>query len=370
MTPYELFERCNETELYQIARASGVIVSPSATKDQLIKYIIGEELPPSTPQEFDEWRLAIMRFVIEHRAKLEVQLRCPAKSMDPRACFQCVDQQVVSCLVDNKNNLNLIRLHKKPIEYPTPIGDPMTTAAVLFTPQNAPRDAAKIIAGGTFQMRRLADSLGMLPAQEQQMAFSKLTPPERAEAILKALLEYDSKNGGAPPAQANGAAPANGTTANGTAAANAATADSPGASVATVDPAAFKNAQEATAPGPGIASPGKRQPKTTSASDSDLAALVVALQNTVQGGNSAVTQALNELRAAAQNSAVVAQLQAIEKALQEQTTVMKCTLMAVLTIAEERGTASRFDILADAMAEAENLDAMMREVRSASGKAA
>jgi len=363
MMPYDLFERCNETELYQIARASGLVVTPSATKDELIKYITGEELPPPIAHDIDEWRLAIMGFVIEHRITLQVQLRCPAKTMDPRACFQCVDQQVVSCLAENKNNLHLITLHKKAIEYPKPEGDTMTTATVL-NPQNAPRDKAKLTAAGSFQLRRLAESLGMLASAETQLAYGKLGPEERAENILKVLVDLDAKGGGAP---TNGAAPA--TTA---APASAPTADAPGSSVAAVDPTAFKNAQDATAPGPGVAGTGKRQPKTNGSGEDNLATALVAIQSLVQAGNSSVTQALTELRGAVQGAAIIAKLEAIEKAVQEQTAVMKYTLMLVLTIAEERGVASRFDLLADAVSEAANYDAMLHEVRKSNpaGKAA
>jgi hypothetical protein len=44
---------------------------------------------------------------------METQLTCPAKSKDPKACFQCVDAQVVTCLVQNENDIALIRRHKK-----------------------------------------------------------------------------------------------------------------------------------------------------------------------------------------------------------------------------------------------------------------
>lgn len=54
-----------------------------------------------------------MAFIIDHRKVLESQLTCPAKSMNPKACFSCVDAQVISCLVENKKHLRLIELHKK-----------------------------------------------------------------------------------------------------------------------------------------------------------------------------------------------------------------------------------------------------------------
>lgn len=89
---------------------------PDAPKEVLIQGILGEgELPPMKgPHEIDMWRLTIMQFVIDHRAKIEAQLTCPAKTMDPHACFGCVDAQVVSCLVHNKPNMNaLTQIRKK-----------------------------------------------------------------------------------------------------------------------------------------------------------------------------------------------------------------------------------------------------------------
>lgn len=112
---YELFARCNETEAYQIARRAGLNVFPDLPKENLIRCILGEEEPPPrAPHDIDLWRLTIMQFVLDHRRKLEAQLKCPAKTMDPRACFGCVDAQVLSCLVhNNANNHELVQIRKK-----------------------------------------------------------------------------------------------------------------------------------------------------------------------------------------------------------------------------------------------------------------
>jgi hypothetical protein len=111
---YALFERCNHTELYQIAREAGFVVLPSLSREALIRIIIYDQLPPHIDEHsIDEWRLAIMRFIIDHRKRLETQLDCPAKSFQPDACFSCVDAQVVSCLASNAGNIHLIQLHRK-----------------------------------------------------------------------------------------------------------------------------------------------------------------------------------------------------------------------------------------------------------------
>lgn len=115
MDLYSHFQSCNETELFQIARRAGLRVLPSLPKERLIRCLLDEEEPPPIgDHSIDEWRITIMQFVLEHRRKIESQLTCPAKTMDPRACFGCVDAQVLSCLVNNEANMNeLVTLRKK-----------------------------------------------------------------------------------------------------------------------------------------------------------------------------------------------------------------------------------------------------------------
>lgn len=132
---YELFSRCNHTELYQIARRNGFVVFPNLSPDALIRIIIGEEEPPPIQHDIDAWRLGIMRFLLDHRRRLETQLSCPAKQLyvgppaesnaareevaqtvrgKGGACFGCIDTQVVHCLTSNgPENFKLIELHKK-----------------------------------------------------------------------------------------------------------------------------------------------------------------------------------------------------------------------------------------------------------------
>lgn len=114
MSYSELFSRCNHTELYQIARNAGHVVLPNASREDLISIIIGDVQPTAVRHDIDETRIAIMKFIIDHRKKLETQLTCPAKSFKEDACFGCVDAQVISCLTSNgANNQKLILLHKK-----------------------------------------------------------------------------------------------------------------------------------------------------------------------------------------------------------------------------------------------------------------
>jgi hypothetical protein len=110
---YKLFEQCNHSELYQIARRAGHNVPPNLSREALIKVIIYEEQPTAAYHDIDEWRRAVMRFLIDHKRILETQITCPAKSFLEDACFGCVDAQVLTCLTSNPENLHLIQLRKK-----------------------------------------------------------------------------------------------------------------------------------------------------------------------------------------------------------------------------------------------------------------
>jgi hypothetical protein len=110
------FSRCNETELYQLCRRAGVRVHPSATKVELISYLLGENEPPPLSEAahpIDSWRHGLTGFVFAHWARLEPQLTCPIKSKDPRSCWGCLDTQVIACVSQNPQNEHLIELHRK-----------------------------------------------------------------------------------------------------------------------------------------------------------------------------------------------------------------------------------------------------------------
>lgn len=113
MSDADLFAAFNSSELYQAARKAGIPVLPDMTNQQMILLLLGEVEAEGVTHELDRWRHGIMGFLIEHWRMVSTQLVCPAKSKDPRSCFQCVDAQVVACLVQNETDIALIRLHKK-----------------------------------------------------------------------------------------------------------------------------------------------------------------------------------------------------------------------------------------------------------------
>ena len=111
---YELLSACNYTELFQVCQRLGLPVSPDLPKDTIIKIILGEEPPPeSWSSVMDSWRDAIMAFLLDHWDVVRSQLECPAKSGNPKSCYECIDTRVISCLVDNAPNETLIQLKRK-----------------------------------------------------------------------------------------------------------------------------------------------------------------------------------------------------------------------------------------------------------------
>lgn len=111
---YEMFDRCNQTELLQILKRLGISVPPAVPKETLIRVLLGEEEPDANwANVMDSWRHGIMGFLLDHWEVVRSQLECPAKSGDPRSCFQCIDAQVISCITQNPNDENLIQLKRK-----------------------------------------------------------------------------------------------------------------------------------------------------------------------------------------------------------------------------------------------------------------
>lgn len=108
------FHACNETELYQVCRRAGITLSPNTPKEVMISYLQGDVEPPVEENTFDNWRNGIMQFLLEHWTIVESQLKCPAKSGDPRSCYQCVDAQVISCVVQQSPyDQKLIQLRRR-----------------------------------------------------------------------------------------------------------------------------------------------------------------------------------------------------------------------------------------------------------------
>jgi hypothetical protein len=98
----DAWRRVNHTELYQACRQAGLYVHPNSSNEELVGYLTGEKEPDAALHPIDDWRDAIMRFVLDYWKKVHVQLKCPAGTGDPKACYGCIDSQVIACLVQSK----------------------------------------------------------------------------------------------------------------------------------------------------------------------------------------------------------------------------------------------------------------------------
>lgn len=106
------FDRCNRTELYQLCKRAGLNPPPGASRDEMIRYLIGMLDTVKETSAIDLWRRGLKGFVQEHWSVLQPQLTCPIRR-DINACTGCLDVQVVSCVVEQGECEPLIQLHRK-----------------------------------------------------------------------------------------------------------------------------------------------------------------------------------------------------------------------------------------------------------------
>ena len=91
--PTAQFRACNRTELFQLCVGAGLSPDPSEPREALIGILCGD--PATTREPIDQWRRGLAGFVLDHWDKLEPQITC----------------QVITCVTQNKQNEQLIRLH-------------------------------------------------------------------------------------------------------------------------------------------------------------------------------------------------------------------------------------------------------------------
>lgn len=111
--PSSIFDKCNHTELYQSAIDAGLPAQPTNSKEELAAMLEGTLEPEPKYHIVDSYRDAIMAFVNDYKIKLASQLTCPAKSLDPRACYGCIDTQVIACVIKNAPVEQYIQLRRK-----------------------------------------------------------------------------------------------------------------------------------------------------------------------------------------------------------------------------------------------------------------
>ena len=129
------WSRANETELLQACRQVGISVAPGTPRETLAKLLTGE-LEPQDAQlnPIDQWRDALMNFLLDYWMMARGQIDCPAKDLEGwtervegqllirrkaglppgrLACRTCTDAQVICCVVQNEVNEKQIELRRK-----------------------------------------------------------------------------------------------------------------------------------------------------------------------------------------------------------------------------------------------------------------
>lgn len=215
---YDLLAPCNDTELYQICRRQELNVHPGASREVMIATILGAQEPHRDAHPIDAWRNGIMDFLIDHREVVLPTLYCPAKSMDPMACYGCPDTQVMSCITAC-TPADECDIAKRRFTRPQPEKNKdMESTSQTLTIANAPRDEAELKTKGGYKLKQLGLQLTQtvnpstgapfLPPINQntpvRSALLAGKPDEMVPHILGALREYDkvTAGGGAPAAVA------------------------------------------------------------------------------------------------------------------------------------------------------------------------
>lgn len=197
----ELFAPYNRTELIQACQEVGISVSPAASREELTGLLTGS-IVAADPSSLDAWRHGIMGFVLDHWETLSTQLTCPARTKDPRACFGCIDTQVVSCLNSNDRYINEIARHRKEER------GPMSNEAQQLTIANAPRTVEELAKHPFVDLRRLLKQLegegdfNLGDADASRAFYTLKDPIPRAQKVLEVLQKYDAAKGGGAAAEA------------------------------------------------------------------------------------------------------------------------------------------------------------------------
>jgi hypothetical protein len=190
---------CNHTELYQLCRSIGKNPDPAMSKHELIGLVTGTIIPGTAQNPVDEWREEIMAFLLNHWKKVSGQLMCPAKTGDKKACYQCLDAQVLHCM--SRNNVAeqdiLVTIKKNHLEKTMPIATPPMAVNRLevVKPEDAPRTIEELVALKRNKLIALIYKTDVKQDTNALKAVMTLSDPELAEEVLKALQRWDVANG-------------------------------------------------------------------------------------------------------------------------------------------------------------------------------
>lgn len=190
---------CNYTELYQSCRDIGVNPHPTMSKNELVGLIEGTLTPGTYTNPVDEWRDGIMAFLLNYWRKVSGQLMCPAKSGDPKACYQCLDAQVFHCMSANKEaEQGVLQLIKKfsteKISMP-PTAPTVTPASTALKPENAPRALEELCLLERKKLVQLVFGLDLSKDMARRSAVMQLSTDKLAREVHESLKRWDAANG-------------------------------------------------------------------------------------------------------------------------------------------------------------------------------
>lgn len=95
----------NLTELTLMAQDIDPEAYRGLGRDALLEIVNSGEAPGFKQRAINKVRLSIMVWINENWNQVSPLVTCPARSKDPRACFQCTDVQVVECKITNQKTI-------------------------------------------------------------------------------------------------------------------------------------------------------------------------------------------------------------------------------------------------------------------------
>lgn len=101
----KILDGLNQSELVLLAQENDENAHRWLTREELYSRILEPNLPPLPERRVNKYRLMIMDTVLEHWVQVRPLLVCPAATGNRRACFQCVDLQVIECAHTNNKLL-------------------------------------------------------------------------------------------------------------------------------------------------------------------------------------------------------------------------------------------------------------------------
>jgi hypothetical protein len=101
------FDKLNQSELVELALEVFSGAHRGLLRTELVRIITNGESDLPETRGVDRVRLEIMRYVDANYEQVKPLLSCPARSRDIRACFQCLDYQVLECALKSEATLKL-----------------------------------------------------------------------------------------------------------------------------------------------------------------------------------------------------------------------------------------------------------------------